>query len=209
MKEGLGSGSDGRARCWWCLGNDLYESYHDDEWGVPTHDDIELFERLALESFQAGLSWSTILNKREGYRRAFSGFDPGKVARAYVAAKYDSAVIARLFDRGCIEQHGEGLWLKGITDWPGCLTPGWRITGPLAMWAVATTAWEPMRPRTDWPAAAMACRASGESQPSCAARPVAAIGLPSPLQVTRWGTSFVESDSSAAWVVASGGCGMK
>jgi DNA-3-methyladenine glycosylase I len=55
-------------------------AYHDDEWGVPCHDDVELFERLALESFQAGLSWSTILNKREAFRAAFAGFDPRTVA---------------------------------------------------------------------------------------------------------------------------------
>ena len=55
-------------------------AYHDDEWGMPTHDDIELFERLALESFQAGLSWSTILRKREAFRTAFRGFDPRIVA---------------------------------------------------------------------------------------------------------------------------------
>jgi len=55
-------------------------AYHDDEWGVPCHDDVELFERLALESFQAGLSWSTILNKRESFRSAFAGFDPRTVA---------------------------------------------------------------------------------------------------------------------------------
>ena len=55
-------------------------AYHDDEWGVPCHDDVELFERLALESFQAGLSWSTILNKRASFRAAFVGFDPGVVA---------------------------------------------------------------------------------------------------------------------------------
>jgi DNA-3-methyladenine glycosylase I len=56
-------------------------AYHDDEWGTPVHDDTELFERLALESFQAGLSWSTILHKREAFRRAFEGFDPRVVAR--------------------------------------------------------------------------------------------------------------------------------
>jgi DNA-3-methyladenine glycosylase I len=54
--------------------------YHDDEWGVPVHDDVELFERLALESFQAGLSWNTILHKREAFREAFAGFDPAAVA---------------------------------------------------------------------------------------------------------------------------------
>ena len=56
-------------------------AYHDEEWGVPSHDDVHLFEMLTLEGAQAGLSWSTILNKREGYRRAFAGFDPAAVAR--------------------------------------------------------------------------------------------------------------------------------
>jgi len=69
------------ARCPWCLGSDLYMRYHDEEWGVPVHDDRRLFELLILEGAQAGLSWSTILNKRENYRRAFARFDPKKVAR--------------------------------------------------------------------------------------------------------------------------------
>lgn len=69
-------------RCQWTAGgNALYLDYHDREWGVPLHDDRALFEFLVLEGAQAGLSWSTILNKREGYRRAFAGFDPRQVAR--------------------------------------------------------------------------------------------------------------------------------
>ena len=71
---------DAKRRCPWCLGSDLYRRYHDEEWGVPVHDDRRLFELLILEGAQAGLSWSTILNKRENYRRAFSRFDPRKVA---------------------------------------------------------------------------------------------------------------------------------
>jgi DNA-3-methyladenine glycosylase I len=71
-----------QTRCQWATGgNALYLEYHDTEWGVPLHDDRALFEFLILEGAQAGLSWSTILNKREGYRRAFAGFDPQKVAR--------------------------------------------------------------------------------------------------------------------------------
>lgn len=70
-----------RERCEWCGTDPLYMEYHDDEWGVPAHDDRHLFEMLILEGAQAGLSWSTILNKREAYRKAFSGFDPEKVAR--------------------------------------------------------------------------------------------------------------------------------
>jgi DNA-3-methyladenine glycosylase I len=69
-------------RCPWCLkGNDLYVSYHDMEWGVPAWDDRTQFEFLILEGAQAGLSWSTILNKREGYREAFAGFDAERIAR--------------------------------------------------------------------------------------------------------------------------------
>lgn len=71
-----------RQPCEWALaGNDLYRRYHDEEWGVPIRDDRKQFEFLTLESAQAGLSWATILNKREGYRRAFADFDPQKVAR--------------------------------------------------------------------------------------------------------------------------------
>lgn len=68
-------------RCPWCLKSELYMRYHDEEWGVPVHDDRIHFEFLVLEGAQAGLSWSTILNKREGYRKNFADFDPGKVAR--------------------------------------------------------------------------------------------------------------------------------
>ena len=69
-----------RPRCAWANG-DLETRYHDEEWGVPLHDDTALFELLILEGAQAGLSWSTVLRKREGYRRAFAGFDPRRVAR--------------------------------------------------------------------------------------------------------------------------------
>lgn len=85
-------------RCEWVpLDQSRYLAYHDDEWGVPTHDDVHLFEMLTLEGAQAGLSWSTILNKREGYRRAFGGFDPVRVAR-YSPSK----VEALLTDPGIV-----------------------------------------------------------------------------------------------------------
>ena len=73
-------------RCPWCLGSPGYIAYHDEEWGRPVHDDRVFFEFLTLEGAQAGLSWSTILAKRENYRKAFAGFDPAKVAR-FTAAK--------------------------------------------------------------------------------------------------------------------------
>ena len=77
-------------------------AYHDEDWGVPIHDDIALFERLALESFQAGLSWSTILRKRESFRAAFDGFDPR------VVAAYDDADRARLMaDAGMVRNRSK------------------------------------------------------------------------------------------------------
>jgi DNA-3-methyladenine glycosylase I len=71
----------GTTRCPWCLAADDYIRYHDTEWGFPVRDDVRLFEKLCLEGFQSGLSWLTILRKREAFRRAFAGFDPAKVAR--------------------------------------------------------------------------------------------------------------------------------
>jgi len=70
-----------RTRCAWCGTDPLYVAYHDEEWGVPVRDDRKLFEFLVLEGAQAGLAWITILRKREGYRKAYDGFDPGKIAR--------------------------------------------------------------------------------------------------------------------------------
>ena len=79
------------ARCGWApLEDPAYLAYHDEEWGVPLHDDAQLFEMLTLEGAQAGLSWATILHKREGYRRGFAGFDPAKVAR------FDARKVERL-----------------------------------------------------------------------------------------------------------------
>lgn len=82
--------TDTRHRCEWAGTDPLYVAYHDEEWGVPEHDDRRLFEFVLLEGAQAGLAWITILRKREGYRRAFDGFDPERVAR------YDEAKKAEL-----------------------------------------------------------------------------------------------------------------
>jgi len=91
-------GPDGVARCAWGVeGNALYRAYHDEEWGRPSRDERHLFEMLVLEGAQAGLSWSTILRKRDGYRRAFAGFDPAVVAR------FDDSDVARLMaDAGIV-----------------------------------------------------------------------------------------------------------
>jgi DNA-3-methyladenine glycosylase I len=94
-------------RCWWSgaqsdRADPLMVAYHDAEWGVPCHDDVELFERLALESFQAGLSWSTILRKRDAFRLAFQGFDPR------VVAAFDDADRARLMaDAGIVRNRAK------------------------------------------------------------------------------------------------------
>jgi DNA-3-methyladenine glycosylase I len=99
--------TDGLERCWWSgAAGDTPDprmvAYHDDEWGVPCHDDVELFERLALESFQAGLSWSTILYKRAAFREAFRGFEPSVVAR------FDEGDRARLMgDAGIVRNRAK------------------------------------------------------------------------------------------------------
>ena len=84
-------------RCWWCGDDELYQSYHDEEWGVPVHDDRLLFEFLCLEGAQAGLSWITILRKRDNYRRAFDNFDAHKIARYG-----DNKINALLQDPGIV-----------------------------------------------------------------------------------------------------------
>ena len=85
------TGSDGKTRCWWCGDDPLYVRYHDSEWGWPVDDDVRLFEKICLEGFQAGLSWITVLRKREDFRQAFAGFDFNKVAR-FTAARVDRLV---------------------------------------------------------------------------------------------------------------------
>jgi DNA-3-methyladenine glycosylase I len=90
------------ARCSWAGTDPAMVAYHDDEWGVPQHDDQRLFEKISLEGAQAGLSWSTILRKREGYRAAFAGFDPAKVAR------FTSAKVERLLrDPGIVRNRAK------------------------------------------------------------------------------------------------------
>jgi len=84
-------------RCWWCGDDELYQQYHDQEWGVPVHDERDLFEFLCLEGAQAGLSWITILRKRDNYRRVFDNFDAHKIARYP-----DKKVQALLQDPGIV-----------------------------------------------------------------------------------------------------------
>lgn len=98
MSEGLVLHADGHARCWWCGTDPLYVTYHDTEWGVPERDGRALYEKLILDGFQAGLSWITILRKRDAFRRAFADFEPEQIARfteAHVEALMLDAGIVR------------------------------------------------------------------------------------------------------------------
>ena len=92
--------SDTKIRCKWCVGDALYEKYHDQEWGTPVYDDATLFEFLILETFQAGLSWITILRKRENFRKAFDDFDYRKIAH------YDEAKTEALMQDAGIIRNG-------------------------------------------------------------------------------------------------------
>ncbi len=101
---GLIPAGPGRQRCAWCGDDPLYVRYHDEEWGRPVLDDVRLFEKICLEGFQSGLSWLTILRKREHFRAAFQGFDPAAVAR------FDTRDVARLLnDAGIVRHRGKIL----------------------------------------------------------------------------------------------------
>jgi len=111
-------------RCWWCGDDELYRQYHDLEWGVPVHDERELFEFLCLEGAQAGLSWITILRKRGHYRRVFDNFDADKIARyaddKIAALLQDPGIVRNKLKvngfvknaRACLEMRDQGLTLN-------------------------------------------------------------------------------------------------
>ena len=141
--------SDGKLRCAWCTADPLYVEYHDREWGVPLHDDRRLFEMLCLEGAQAGLSWLTILRKRQAYRRAFDDFDAQAVAR------YGARERRRLLkDPGIVRNRlkidafiaNARAYLE-IADRPGAFDAFiWKFTGgrvlrrrPLYLSAIAST----------------------------------------------------------------------
>lgn len=102
IPDGLWAADDGKLRCAWCRSDPEYVIYHDTEWGVPTHDDRALFEKICLEGFQSGLSWLTILRKRENFRRAFANFECERVAR------FDGRDVRRLLkDAGIVRHRGK------------------------------------------------------------------------------------------------------
>jgi DNA-3-methyladenine glycosylase I len=102
VQDGIAIGEDGVARCFWADSAPEYRAYHDTEWGFPVADDVRLFEKLSLEGFQAGLSWLTILRKRESFRAAFAGFDFRAVAA------FEKRDVARLLgDAGIVRHRGK------------------------------------------------------------------------------------------------------
>jgi len=117
-------GTDGQPRCRWCAAAPEFEAYHDREWGFPVADDIRLFEKICLESFQSGLSWRTILAKREAFRRAFDGFDFHRVA------KYGDKQIASLLqDAGIVRHRGK---IEAVINNAQCAVRLQAETGSLA-----------------------------------------------------------------------------
>lgn len=102
IPEILIQGDDGRPRCWWCGSDPVYMQYHDEEWGRWVMDDTKLFEKICLEGFQAGLSWITILRRRDGFRKAFHGFEMRRVAKMK-----DKDVDRLVLDEGIIRHRGK------------------------------------------------------------------------------------------------------
>lgn len=117
-------GPDGQPRCSWCAATPDYIQYHDNEWGFPVADDIRLFEKISLEGFQAGLSWLTILNKRESFRNAFAGFDFNKVAM------FTEADVGRLLeDAGIVRHRGK---IEAVINNAACALEMVKQEGSLA-----------------------------------------------------------------------------
>jgi DNA-3-methyladenine glycosylase I len=146
-KSGVKPGSDGVVRCWWCVGDPLYESYHDREWGRPVSDDTRLFEKLCLEGFQSGLSWLTILRKRENFRKAFRSFDIESVAR------FNARSVERLLLNAGIVRNRAKIEAT-INNARQCL----MLIDEFGSLTSYVWSFEPKRPHrsslTDWPALA-------------------------------------------------------
>lgn len=138
LPKGLLLGADGVARCSWAGADPLYLRYHDREWARPTRTETRLFEKLCLEGFQAGLSWITILRKREAFREAFAGFDPETVAR------FGARDVARLLRDASIVRH-RGKIESAINNAGRALAL--RAEGGLASWAWSFEPHERHRPR--------------------------------------------------------------
>jgi len=136
--EWLQTDERGVTRCWWPGTADDYVEYHDNEWGRPVVDDTRLFEKICLEGFQSGLSWITILRKRENFRSAFAGFDPRKVA------KFGEADVLRMLDDAGIVRH-EGKIRSAINNANRAL----ELADERGSLAAYFWSWEPTEPEGD------------------------------------------------------------
>ena len=150
LRDGLAQSPDGVVRCWWCGDSEVYVRYHDTEWGVPVTSEVRLFEKLSLEGFQAGLSWLTILRKREAFRRGFAEFDPALVAR------FTARDVSRLLgDAGIVRHRGK---IESVIHNARCYTELCAEFGSLSafIWSFEPTAKERSAPsvRSDIPAIA-------------------------------------------------------
>ncbi len=129
-------------RCFWCSENPLYIEYHDKEWGIPEHNDEKLFELLLLEPFQAGLSWETVLNKREAFRAAFDNFDPEKI-QSYEEEK----IAALLNDKSIIRNrrkieasiNNAKVFLEIKSEWGSFSDYIWHFTGGKTIYETGKT----------------------------------------------------------------------
>ena len=139
------AGADGRARCWWVGDDQLYLDYHDREWGRPQHDGRALFEKVCLESFQSGLSWLTILRKRENFRAAFAGFQPE------LMAEFDGTDVDRLLaDAGIVRNRAK---IEAVVANARCLLSEFGSVAAFSeyIWAFAPASDAPrVDPRADW-----------------------------------------------------------
>ena len=135
MSGGLVTGDDGVTRCWWPGGHADYVAYHDHEWGRPVVDDHRLFEKLCLEGFQAGLSWLTILRKRDRFREVFAGFDPA------VVAGFGAADVERLLGDAGIVRH-RGKVESTVNNAARCL----ELAEEFGSLAAYVWSWEPVVP---------------------------------------------------------------
>jgi DNA-3-methyladenine glycosylase I len=146
VSDGLAPGPDGAPRCWWGVSAPEYVAYHDEEWGRPVRDDRGIFERLCLEAFQSGLSWLTILRKREAFRAAFAGFDIDAVA-----AFGDRDVERLLADAGIVRNRAKVEAAIANARAAAALRDGGGSLAELA-WSFAPPARPAPRSRADVPA---------------------------------------------------------
>jgi DNA-3-methyladenine glycosylase I len=180
----LRTGADGTTRCWWGGGdNPEYVRYHDEEWGRPVVDDTRLFEKLCLEGFQAGLSWLTILRKREAFRSGFAGFD------STVMARFDQDDIERLMgDAGIVRHRGK------IDSTVNNAARALDLIDECGSLARYIWSWEPQDPTEDHPAA--------DADPPIPATTATSTALSKDLKRRGW--SFVGPTTAYAFMQAMG-----